>query len=162
MWKKQHTKCVRDLYVCGGGVEKKLGWSVQITEVNAAHLCTCARTLISGTHDWLLFTRTRPSLQHLAAEIKVPSVENSELKSSPFKAWSKSVYSHKCYDYYQGFLSDLFRHFRSIHLHFFQNLSRVFPVLAVANSGSCGGPKKNKKNKSPCWFQVPVLSARGI
>ena len=30
------------------------------------------------------------------AEIKVPSVENTELKRSPFKAWSRSVYSHIC------------------------------------------------------------------
>ena len=37
---------------------------------------------------------------------------------------------------------------------FFQNLSRFFPVLAVANTGSCVGPQ----NK----MQVPVLSARGI
>ena len=32
------------------------------------------------------------------------------------------------------FLSCLFLHFWSIHLHFFQNLSRFFPVLAVANT----------------------------
>ena len=32
------------------------------------------------------------------------------------------------------FLSCLFLHFRSIHLHFFQNLTRFFPVLAVANT----------------------------
>ena len=38
------------------------------------------------------------------AEIKVPSVENTELKGSPFKAWSRSVYSHTCYAYCQGFL----------------------------------------------------------
>ena len=31
---------------------------------------------------------------------------------------------------------------------FFQNLSRVFPVLAVANTSFCAGPKK--KNRSPC------------
>ena len=68
------------------------------------------------------------------AEIKVPSCENTELKRSPFKAWSKSVYSHARYAYCQGFLSCLFLHFRSIHLHFFQNLSRFFPVLAVANT----------------------------
>ena len=30
------------------------------------------------------------------AEIKVPSGENTELKRSPFKAWSRSVYSHTC------------------------------------------------------------------
>ncbi len=32
------------------------------------------------------------------------------------------------------FLACLFLHFRSIHLHFFQNLSRFVPVLAVANT----------------------------
>ena len=31
------------------------------------------------------------------AEIKVPSGENTELKRSPFKAWSRSVYSHTCH-----------------------------------------------------------------
>ena len=37
-------------------------------------------------------------------EIKVPSVENTELKSSPFRAWSRSVCSRTCYAYWQGFL----------------------------------------------------------
>ena len=32
------------------------------------------------------------------------------------------------------FLSCLFVHFQSIHLHFFQNLCQFFPVLAVANT----------------------------
>ena len=63
------------------------------------------------------------------AEIKVPSGENTELKRSPFQAWSRSVYSHTCYAYCQGFLSCLFLHFRSIHLHFFQNLSQNFPCV---------------------------------
>ena len=89
------------------------------------------------------------------AEIKVPSGENTELKRSPFKAWSRSVYSHTCYTYCQGFLSYLFLHFRSIHLHFFQNLSRFFPVFAVANTGSCLGPQNKVGHpaecKFPCW-----------
>ena len=63
------------------------------------------------------------------AEIKVPSGENTELKRSPFKAWSRSVYTHTCYAYCQGFLSCLFLPFLSIHLHFFQNLSRFFPYV---------------------------------
>ena len=33
------------------------------------------------------------------AEIKVPSVENSELTSSPIKAWSRSEYNHACLKY---------------------------------------------------------------
>ena len=64
------------------------------------------------------------------AEIKVPSGENTELKRSPFQTWSRSVYSHTCYAYCQGFLPCLFLPFQSIHLHFFQNLSQFFPVLA--------------------------------
>ena len=64
------------------------------------------------------------------AEIKVPSGENTELKRSPFQAWSRSVYSHICYAYCQGVLLRLFLPFQSIHLHFFQNLSQFFPVLA--------------------------------
>ena len=66
------------------------------------------------------------------AEIKVPSCENTELKCSPFQAWSRSVYSHTCYAYCQGFLSCLFLHFRSIHLHFFQNLSRNFSCVGCS------------------------------
>ena len=75
------------------------------------------------------------------AEIKVPSGENTKLKCSPFKAWSRSVYSHTSYAYCQGFLPSLFLPFRSIHVHFFQNLSRLFSVFAVASTGSCIGPQ---------------------
>ena len=37
-------------------------------------------------------------------EIKAPTHKNTELKRSPFKARSRSVYSHKCYAYCQGIL----------------------------------------------------------
>ena len=37
------------------------------------------------------------------AEIKVPSVENTELEGSPFKACGRSVCSHTCHAYSQGF-----------------------------------------------------------
>ena len=45
---------------------------------------------------------------------------------------------------------------------FFQNLSRVFPVLAVANTGSCVGPQSKIGLPALCCrqlMQVPVLSA---
>ena len=78
------------------------------------------------------------------AEIKVPSGENTELKRSPFKAWRRSVYSKTCYAYCQGFFPCLFLPFRSIHLHFFQNLSHFFvPVRAF------------RINKSLCLMQFP-------
>ena len=89
------------------------------------------------------------------AEIKVPVVENTELKRSPFRAWSRSAYSHTNNAYCQGFLPRWFLLFLSIYLHFFQNLSRVFPVLAVANTESCVG-QQNKIGhpagcRFPCW-----------
>ena len=37
------------------------------------------------------------------AEIKVPSVENTELIGFSFRAGSRSLYSHTCYAYCQGF-----------------------------------------------------------
>ena len=55
------------------------------------------------------------------------------VKRSPFKAWSRSIYSQTCYAYCQGFLPCLFLPSRSTRLHFFQT-SPIFPVLAVANT----------------------------
>ena len=86
------------------------------------------------------------------AEIKVPSGENTELKRSPFKVWSRSVHSYTCYAYCHEFLPRLFLPFRSIHLHFFQNLSQFFPVLAVANTGSCVGPQNKISHPVGCRF----------
>ena len=63
------------------------------------------------------------------AEIKVPSGENTELKRSPFKAWSRSVYSYIFYAYREGFLPCLILHFQSIHLHFFQTSPDIFPCV---------------------------------
>ena len=48
------------------------------------------------------FLATSPLWRAADAEIKVPSVENTELKGSPFKAWSRSVFIHTCYTYCQG------------------------------------------------------------
>ena len=45
-----------------------------------------------------------PQCTAVDAEIKVPSGENTELKRSPFKTWSRSVYNRTCYAYCQGFL----------------------------------------------------------
>ena len=96
-----------------------------------------------------------PRLGPADAEIKAPSGENTELRRSPFRAWSRSVYSHKCYAYCQGSLPCLFLPFRSIHLHFSQ-ISPEFVCVCVcmcvcvcvcvcvcnlANTGSCVGPQ---------------------
>ena len=68
------------------------------------------------------------------AEIKVPSGENTELKRSPFIAWRRSVYSHTCYAYCQGFLSLLISTFPVHSPAFFPKPLPISPVLAVANT----------------------------
>ena len=58
-----------------------------------------------------------------------------------------------------------FYHFLSIHLHFFQNLSQVFLVLVVVNTGSCVGPQNKIGHPAHHYrqlMQVPVLSACGL
>ena len=89
-------------------------------------------------HDHILTTNPTVSCLCLPAvgssvdtEIKVPSGENTELKHSPFKAWSRSVYSHTCCAYFQGFLPCLFLTFWSIHLHF----SKTFPNFSCVGCG---------------------------
>ena len=94
------------------------------------------------------------------AEIKVPSDESTEFKRSPFKAWSRSVYSRTCYACCQGFLPCLFLPFQSIHLHFFPKPLPIFPVLAVAYTWFLCRP--TEWIRSICQRQVPVLSAHGI
>ena len=52
--------------------------------------------------------------------------------------------------------------FQAIHLHFFQNLSSVFPVLTVSNTGSCVGSQDKIGHPSRCQgrlMRVLVLSA---
>ena len=87
------------------------------------------------------------------AEIKVPTGENTELTRSPFQAWSRSAYSHTCYAYCQGFLPCLFPPFWSIHLHFFQNLSRFLLCWLWLTHGSCEGPQN--KIGYPAWCRFP-------
>ena len=93
------------------------------------------------------------------AEIKVPSGENTELKRSPFQAWSRSVYSLTCYAYCQGFLPCLFLPLRSIPFTciFFQNLSRFFLCWLWLTHGSCVGPQNKIGHPAGCRF--PFLSA---
>ena len=78
-----------------------------------------------------------------------------ELKRSPFKAWSRSVYRHTCYAYCQGFLPCLFLHSRSIHLHF-SKPSPIFPVSTVSDTGFCVGPQNKKGHPAGCRFPCRV------
>ena len=85
------------------------------------------------------------------AEIKVPPGENTEFNRFPFKAWRRSVYSHACYVYCQGFLPSLFLPFWSFTC-IFSKSADFFHVLAVANTGSCAGPQNKIGHPAGCWF----------
>ena len=87
---------------------------------------------------------------------QVPSGENTEFKRSPFKAWSRSVYSNTCYAYCQRFLPRLFLPFLSIRLHFFQILSQFFFPLCWLwlTPGSCIGPQNKIGNPAGCSSRV--------
>ena len=111
-------------------------------------------------------------------KLKSPSGENTELKSSPFKAWNRSVYSHTGYAYREGFLvswcfepsqplkawskseySNIcyayckgFLPFLSIHLHFFQNRSRFLMCWLWLTHGSCVGPQNKIGHLAGCRF----------
>ena len=135
--------------------------------VNAAVVCAI-RESISGLEPSSVVTEPR-YLKLVTVSSFCPFTltgfgENTELKRSPFQAWSGSVYSHTCYAYCQGFLLCLFPPFQSTHLHFFQNFSRFFPVLAAANTGSCVGPQNKIGHpvgcRFPCWVPAEYKKAK--
>ena len=88
-------------------------------------------------------------------KLKSPSVENTEFKSSPFKAWRRSVCSMRCMLRLLPGISSLLISTLPLQSPAFfspQNLSRVFPVSAVASSGSFIGPQTKIGHPAGCWF----------
>ena len=83
---------------------------------------------------WLTLFGSVPLLGAADAESEVSSVENTEPKGSPFKAWSRLAYSHACYAYCRGFLPCLFLPFRSIHLLFFFS-PKLLPSFSCVGCG---------------------------
>ena len=107
------------LFLCSPGEYLKLGILISYNRALVREACDCLKLLCihfdlcvdaSGVfcHQLGLFGTDLHAvgLQLGAgdAEIKVPSDENTELKGSSFKTWSRSVYFHACYAYRQGFL----------------------------------------------------------
>ena len=75
----------------------------------------------------------RPQWGAADAEIKVPSGDNTELKRSPFKAWSRSIYTIDATLTSRDFFLAYFYPsgpFTCI----FQKPLTIFPVFAVANT----------------------------
>ena len=80
-------------------------------QLSAFSLCSSglisAVLVLSTIYLFVKVSLSPPQWGAADAEIKVPSDENTELKRSPFIASSRSVYSHTCYAYCQGFISSL-------------------------------------------------------
>ena len=99
----------------------------------------------------------RPQWGAADAEIKVPSGDNTELKRSPFKAWSRSVYSHTCYAYCQGFFFLAYfctsGPFTCI---FSKNLPRFFLCWLWLTHGSCVGLQNKIGHPAECRFPCLV------
>ena len=112
-----YVKCVH-LYIC-------VHTCVRACVAVCARACLGARVCVCTC----VFFIPSPQWGAADAEIKVPSGKKTELKRPPFKAWSRSVYSHTCYAYCQGCLT--------LPVHspaFFPKPLPIFPVLVVANT----------------------------
>ena len=98
-------------------------WKYVLNWTVIAHMLVVVRQTIMMTMTW----------NDVCNITLHPSGQNTELKCCPFKACSRSVYSHTCYAYYQGFLPCLFLPSGPFTCIFSKPLS-IFPVLAVANT----------------------------
>ena len=94
----------------------------------------------------------RPHWGSAEAEIKVPSVENTELKGSPFKVRrGQYVAIYATLTARDFFLANFYPSGPFAFI-FFKSLSRVFPVLVVANTGSCVDPQNKIGHPAGCKF----------
>ena len=129
-------------------------WLVNVHRWTIAVRQSPVLATVQGVVVWVSvgWHRSAPRRGAADAEIKVPSGENTELKRSPFRAWSRSVYSLTCEAYCQGFLPCLFLPFRSIHLHFSRNLSRFLLCWLWLTHDSCVGPQNKIGHPAGCRF----------
>ena len=101
-------------------------------------VCHLLKQLHPFTTSQTLLRAKTPQWGAADAEIKVPSGENTELKRSPFKAWSGSVCGYACCACCQGFLPYFYRSspftciFSKTSLNFFLCWLWLTPVLVWA------------------------------
>ena len=129
--------------------------------VSAAHRCAMHPQMtqcLSSTSGW------RGRKGKISCCPTVCNASGGKVKRSPFKARSRSVYSHTCYACCQGFLPCLFLPFQSIHLHFLQNLSQFLLCWLWLTHGSCVGPQNKIGDPSrcrfPCWVPAEYEQAK--
>ena len=154
---KENSEKVEETYTMfvGNFTHKNCYWLLD-EDIYAKHLHTILFMLLFfSTQQW----------GAADAEIKVPSVENTELKSSLFKPGVDQYIATRAVLAARDFFLTNF-YLLVYSPAFFQNLSLVFPVLAVASTGSRVGPQNKFDHPAQRYrqllIQVPVLSARGI
>ena len=68
-------------------------------------ICTCSYHQHCTRHKLTLLNMfALESMDPLCWRAADAEIKVVELKGSPFKTWGRSLYSHTCYTYYQGFL----------------------------------------------------------
>ena len=96
-------------------------------------------------------------------KLKSNLMRNTELKGSPFKAWSWAVYSHACYAYSRDFFLTYF-YPSSPFTCIFSNLSRYFLCWLWLTHGSCVGPQNKIGHPVggifPCWVPAEYKQAQ--
>ena len=105
------------------------------------------------------FYRSDPQLGDADAEIKVPICWKQSLRVLPLTPGvGQYIAIHATLTARDFFLANFYPPglFTCI---FFQNLSRVFPVLAVANTGSCVGQQNKTGHSTGCRFLYWVPAA---
>ena len=103
--------------------------------------------------SFLLFSSSSPRSGELRTQkLKSHLVRTQSLNVLPFKPGVGQYIAIHATLTARDFFLAYFYTSRSIHLHFVQNLSRFFPVLAVANTGSCVGPQNKRGHPAGCRF----------
>ena len=88
------------------------------------------------------------------AEIKVPSGENTGLKRSPFQPGAGPYIAMHATVTDRDFFFANFYHSGPFNCIFFQNLTPVFPVLAVAETGSCVDPQNKTGHLAHRYWEL--------
>ena len=85
-------------------------------------------------------------------KLKSHLMRTQSVKVFPLKIGSRSVYCHACYaNCRESFLANFYPSGPFTRI-FPKNLSQVFPVLAVAHTGSCVGPQNKIGYSAGCRF----------
>ena len=107
---------------------------------------------LAEVKDRKIFTQSSRSGEQRTQKLKSHLVRTQSLNVLPLNPGvGQSIAIHATLIAEDFFLAHFYP-IQAIHLHFSQNLSRFFPALAVANTGSCVGPQNEIGHPARCRF----------